>query len=126
MRKTAYELRISDWSSDGCSSDPLRSRNTTHSIIPIESAKAIAQQIPVARYNAIQLAASTVVSCPISVPPHRACRSAKAYRSGQIRAIDPIPIGLGGRDRAKPARQCALKENEKTDKGMYQPQTKRK
>src|SRR3546814_3570622 len=83
----------------------LRSRYTTHSIIPIESAKAIAQQIPVARYNAIQLAASTVVSCPISVPPHRACRSAKAYRSGQIRAIDPIPIGLAGRDRAKQARR---------------------
>src|SRR3546814_9745713 len=28
-QKTAYEMRISDWSSDGCSSDLVRCRGTT-------------------------------------------------------------------------------------------------
>src|SRR3546814_8805514 len=51
MQKTAYDMRISDWSSDVCSSDLFR-RSVTHIFFPAETGMVLRklQHQPVARH----------------------------------------------------------------------------
>src|SRR3546814_2134259 len=76
-QKTAYEMRISDWSSDVCSSDLLTSRSVCHSeSAPPSSHRSTSRQKPAAPSNGYSIRPSptaTLRAMPSSLrrPPAR-------------------------------------------------------
>src|SRR3546814_2939062 len=89
-QKTAYEMRISDWSSDVCSSDLLR--NYMDSLVLITALAAtvwamlrLAQRPDTGTYGALALAVAAGTLGKFSYPPALLCLLAAAGVSPRMR-----------------------------------------
>src|SRR3546814_11407563 len=76
-RKTAYELRISDWSSDGCASDPSSAPSSTRPTSPARRRPSGAGPSP---------CSASAASPPRSAPTASSARLGKRFAVGRYRA----------------------------------------
>src|SRR3546814_1995515 len=91
MQETAYGMRISDWSSDVCSSDLKRTRTSTTLRSPAPEAGASTNSAIWARGRSGRLAVGGVVCQPRSTAaPAFCCAAADSCRGG---ILAPCPVG---------------------------------
>src|SRR3546814_5767842 len=95
-QKTAYEMRISDWSSDVCSSDLSRQERRLGRICR----KAFCmgrRKTGDKRYPRLSLCARRTKSCRCAPPSFPAEEQVRAHRSHLVQAAAPIrhdPVGM--------------------------------
>src|SRR3546814_14910293 len=111
-QKTAYELRISDWSSDVCSSDLLYGHQPT--LGTSDAAAAFGRRTPASRPSSCRmpLASTSIERCILARPcPDRdaAALAMQHHQAAERPAIcpEPSPPG-GGPDEVGPGRRACV------------------
>src|SRR3546814_18698409 len=113
-RKTAYELRISDWSSDGCASDPSSAPSSTRPTSPARRRPSGAGPSP---------CSASAASPPRSAPTASSARLGKRFAVGRYRADRKsavkgtsvsVRVDLGGRRYIKKKKRLLVYHYERT------------
>src|SRR3546814_3378967 len=94
-QKTAYEMRISDWSSDVCSSDLPSTRAAPPASTPARCTRSTAAPPPsVPRYARTRTRATCSTACKASTPSDWTCRGACPHPHSQPDGVTTMSFRL--------------------------------